>query len=113
MQIYIATQDGCDSPCKIGHSFNPVARARSLSTGSPIRVVIRATTPCAAYEPNWGSSSPHREIEWAARQAEAEAHRRLAIFRVRGEWFDIDWRSALVVVQEAVNDRLKELLANA
>ena len=113
MQLYIATQEGHDSPCKIGHSFNPESRAQSLSTGSPVRVVIRASTPCVAYEPNWGTSHPHRDIERAARSAEAEAHKRLALFRVRGEWFDIDWRSAQVVVQQAVADKLQEVEAHA
>lgn len=57
---------------KIGFSYDPLARARRLSTGSPLPIRIVHTLRTAFHE-----------------SIEAKLHRRFRAKRIHGEWFDL------------------------
>jgi hypothetical protein len=57
---------------KIGHSVNPVTRARNLSTTEEVTVLARKRF----------------RSRQDARAAEVELHQRFAQHRIRGEWFE-------------------------
>lgn len=67
--IYFA-RHGADGPIKIGRAVDPHKRARDLSVGSPIPLVIFGAVLSEAYE-----------------EEETEIHVRLDEHCIQGEWF--------------------------
>lgn len=74
-----------DGPIKVGIAVNPKSRCRELQTGSPhaLRVL--------------------HEVEIKdARAIEARVHGLLSDHHIRGEWFAIGFRAALLAVERAL-----------
>jgi hypothetical protein len=61
-------QRGTDGPVKIGKAVDPHARVRALQTANPEPLTLLAVAP-------------------GNRRREAQIHRRLASFRINGEWY--------------------------
>lgn len=66
---YFIGGDGADSLVKIGKSFNPEARLRSLQLSSPVQLELIGVVP---------------------RDVESELHERFKSFRKHGEWFQYE-----------------------
>lgn len=92
--IYLVTPQHCDGPCKIGFSSNPERRLQTLNCGSANWLELRAIVPCPPGIPHWGSSSPYRDLRSQANRIEKRIHQELRLFKVHGEWFDIEWQVA-------------------
>lgn len=92
--IYIATPQASDSPCKIGFSGNPDRRMQALNCGRAEELHLRSVIACPPGIPEWGSSSPYRELRYKAKRIESKIHAELRLFKLRGEWFDIEWGAA-------------------
>lgn len=94
MFLYIITAIGTDRPCKVGTSFNPEKRAKTLMTGSPVDLAVYFSEPCVLADSDFGGDglgycSPHQTIINRARQVEKAIHRKFADRRIRGEWLDV------------------------
>jgi Meiotically up-regulated gene 113 len=82
--IYAISSEG--GPRKIGISAHPEIRAKQLQTAYPQRVTVQRT---------WHHTN--------ARAVEAEVHRLLAPWRIRGEWFDVSQIRATAAIQRAIS----------
>lgn len=102
--LYVITPEGADTPCKVGHSCWPEQRAKNLSTGSPVRLVLRHAVPIDGPKPKWGSSRPYWACDGFARQVEGWAHKRLGNRRRRSEWFHVSCEDAIAVIETAVKE---------
>lgn len=82
---------GCaGQPIKIGVAKNVEQRVSTLQTGFPHKLRVYA----------------HLEITCgSAVSIEREAHRRLAEFRMNGEWFDYDPYDAIELLKEIISER--------
>jgi len=74
--VYIIQQDGGDRCVKIGASETPEQRIKTLQTGSPYKLAVLALINADNME--------------HARWMESAMHRRLAKYRINGEWFRQD-----------------------
>ena len=68
MRLYFIQHDD-DGPIKIGIAADPARRLESLQVGNPVALRLLAHRP-------------------GALELEMDLHRRLAAFRIRGEWFN-------------------------
>lgn len=80
--VYVIGSAG--QPIKIGIATRPEARLKVLQTGFPHKLRIYAQFPA------------HGVLAY---RAEQECHRRLAAFRLNGEWFDYDPYNAADLVK--------------
>lgn len=69
--VYFA-QQGNSGPIKIGSAFNPVYRVKSLQTGNPQRLYLRAVVV---------EKPAYRQV------LERPLHELFEDYRIRGEWF--------------------------
>lgn len=100
MYIYIITEAGHDSPCKIGYARNPQKRASDLSVGNPNDLVVRYAEECVLAEP----SHDDYLITRRAIETEKTIHKSLKYSKIRREWFDIDWQRAMPLVHLHIYD---------
>lgn len=108
--IYIAAPVGQFSPCKIGWASIPQRRIENLNCGREKKLEIKHLSACPLPPPNWGSSSPYRDIRSKAHWIEQEIHDELKLFRMRerAEWFDIEWESAAYVAKKIIEKMCRE-----
>lgn len=80
------------APVKIGISFNPVARLRTIQTGHPTQLRLLA-------------------IDYGGAKKEAELHRLFGNCRLNGEWFSItsSLRRRIEGLAGTLDDRLAEV----
>lgn len=78
--VYIIAREGCQSPCKVGVSDNPDKRAAALSTGSPVPLRVAET---------YRFDTRHEALAM-----EQEFHQSYALWRLNGEWFDVEFEAA-------------------
>lgn len=83
----IGPEDENEMPrVKIGYSMEPSARLKSLQTGAPVKLAMKAVFAATA-------------------NVEKEIHRELADFRSHLEWFDCSSEFAAQFIQEYLRDK--------
>jgi hypothetical protein len=84
--VYIMQIEG-ESPVKIGHGIDPIARKKALQTGNPRPLIILRVIPSAN-----------------AYRLEQALHKRYEAFCIRKEWFDLPPDVLNALLREGFND---------
>lgn len=84
MMVYaFGSEEG--NPVKVGVSENPLVRISQVQNGHPFKLhIIKA----------WQHDLAHH--------VEQRAHKLLKAYRLRGEWFTVDFETAIVAVELAI-----------
>lgn len=81
------------TPCKIGISTSPEFRLMQLQGGNPRKLELVHQEPC--------------ETVTRARGVEKLMKDKFARERMEGEWYLIDYRTAVSAIQDVLHSRLK------
>lgn len=106
MFIYILTESGASGPCKIGYALDVKKRLLGLTTGNYRQLIIRYSEKCTP-----GPEDDGRDY-FRATAIEKAIHDRLDDYRIRGEWFAINWQDAIAIVSACIAENPEHQHAN-
>lgn len=96
MSLYVLTEGFSNCPCKIGSAADVNKRVTLLNCGNHRKLFLRASAKVA-----WPKDEKWLAYQRRVQKLEREVHKKFANWRVRGEWFVIDFEEAAKAITEA------------